>query len=116
MDADINAAAYQLPNDEREMGRLDLTHHMNVRNMGDKLYLAPIVKEKIHRILDIGTGTGICKFFFSFLSVWEGGCVNLWVLVTGAIEMGDEFPAAEVGVLLSVPTFWGMHSLNFEIR
>jgi methylase of polypeptide subunit release factors len=32
------------------------------KRIGDKLYLSPFKKEKIHRILDIGTGTGICKF------------------------------------------------------
>ena len=27
-----------------------------------KLYLAPLDKDKIHNVLDIGTGTGICEF------------------------------------------------------
>lgn len=30
------------------------------KGIGDKLFLAPIEGEKLHRILDIGTGTGIC--------------------------------------------------------
>lgn len=28
--------------------------------IGNKLFLAPIEEETTHRILDIGTGTGIC--------------------------------------------------------
>ncbi|KAF4813527.1 Secondary metabolism regulator LAE1 [Colletotrichum tropicale] len=64
---------YVLPNDNLEMERLNVSHNMVVRAIGDRLYLAPLEKEKIHKILDVGTGTGI------------------W-----AIEMGDFFPNAEV--------------------
>lgn len=60
-----------MPNDESEQDRLDLSHQMFKITMGDKLYLAPIGKPAT--ILDIGTGTGI------------------W-----AIEMGDDFPDAEI--------------------
>lgn len=56
-----------------ELDRLDLTHALMTKGIGEKLYLAPIDGDKVHRILDIGTGTGI------------------W-----AMCMGDEFPAAEV--------------------
>ncbi|TQN64814.1 Secondary metabolism regulator LAE1 [Colletotrichum shisoi] len=72
------AGSYQFPNDEREMGRLDLNHSLIARTIG-KLFLAPVEQDKTHRILDVGTGTGI------------------W-----AIEVGDEFPNAEVvGIDLS---------------
>ncbi|KAK6206806.1 TAM domain methyltransferase [Colletotrichum tabaci] len=72
------AGSYQFPNDEREMDRLDLNHSLIARTIG-KLFLAPIEQDKTHRILDVGTGTGI------------------W-----AIEVGDEFPNAEVvGIDLS---------------
>ena len=60
-----------MPNDEAELDRLDLTHNLIKITMGMKLFNAPI--EKPARVLDVGTGTGI------------------W-----AIEMGDEYPSAEI--------------------
>ncbi|KAK2013154.1 methyltransferase domain-containing protein [Colletotrichum eremochloae] len=66
------SCSYQCPNDKREMDRLDLSHSLVVKTTGG-LFLAPIDKDKTHRILDVGTGTGI------------------W-----AIEVGDKFPNAEV--------------------
>ncbi|KAF9872946.1 UMTA methyltransferase [Colletotrichum karsti] len=64
---------YVLPNDEVEMERLDMAHALMVRSIGSRLYLAPLKKDEVHRILDIGTGTGI------------------W-----AVEIGDIFGHAEV--------------------
>lgn len=84
--------SYIMPNDESEQDRLDLSHQMFKITMGDKLYLAPIGKPAT--ILDIGTGTGI------------------W-----AIEMGDDFPDAEIlGTDLSPtqPT-WVPANVKFEI-
>jgi len=81
-----------MPNDESEQDRLDLSHGMFKLIMRDKLYLAPIGKPS--EILDIGTGTGI------------------W-----AIEMGDEFPDADiVGTDLSPtqPT-WVPANVKFEV-
>lgn len=49
---------YQFPNDQREQDRLDARHHVMVRLMHDRLFLAPIDLDGM-RILDIGTGTGI---------------------------------------------------------
>ncbi|KAK5046726.1 hypothetical protein LTR84_007487 [Exophiala bonariae] len=63
---------YFLPNDESELDRLDLYHHICTLVIDGELYLAPIGKAP-QRILDIGTGTGI----------WP-------------IEMGDIFPSAEI--------------------
>jgi methylase of polypeptide subunit release factors len=54
-------------------------HHIYNMLLGGKLYLAPLEEDKIQRILDIGTGTGI------------------W-----AIEMAEQFPqAAVIGTDLS---------------
>ncbi|KAF6821797.1 umta methyltransferase family protein [Colletotrichum plurivorum] len=86
--------AYILPNDEMEMDRLDLTHAMVCKAIGDKLYLAPLEKEKVHRILDVGTGTGI------------------W-----AMEIADEFPNAEVlgNDLSAIQPTWVPTNVKFEI-
>ncbi|KAI9730217.1 MAG: hypothetical protein M1834_005981 [Cirrosporium novae-zelandiae] len=65
-------AAYFLPNDEREQDRLNLQHLMWRISLDDKLHEAPI-KEDVHNILDIATGSGI------------------W-----AIEMADKYPSAKV--------------------
>ncbi|CZT49179.1 related to methyltransferase [Rhynchosporium secalis] len=57
---------YLLPNDEGENDRLDLQHHMYYLTLKGKLYMAPIPKEqKLHRVLDLGTGTGIWAIDFA---------------------------------------------------
>lgn len=69
---------YLAPNDEQENDRLDMHHHLSTLLSSGKLHFSPI-GESPQRILDVGTGTGI------------------W-----AIEIGDEYPSAEVvGVDLS---------------
>lgn len=45
---------------QMEMDRLLLMHDIVTHTIGG-LYLAPIDPAKTQRILDIGTGTGICK-------------------------------------------------------
>ncbi|GME43526.1 methyltransferase domain-containing protein [Neofusicoccum parvum] len=70
--AEIKDKSYYLPNDERELDRLDLYHHVVLLRCDGNLYLAPIGKAP-QRILDVGAGTGI------------------W-----AIEMAEAFPSAEV--------------------
>ncbi|KAF6831274.1 methyltransferase [Colletotrichum plurivorum] len=86
--------AYFMPNDEPEMDRLDLVHATAVKMLGDRLYTAPLEVDKVHSILDIGTGTGI------------------W-----AMEMGDMFPNAEVfGIDLSaIQPSWVPPNVRFEI-
>ncbi|KAL1876834.1 hypothetical protein VTK73DRAFT_9136 [Phialemonium thermophilum] len=90
----FRSGVYCLPNDELELDRLDLTHALMTKGIGEKLYLAPIDGSKLHRILDIGTGTGI------------------W-----AICMGDEFPNAEVlgNDLSAVQPEWVPPNVKFEI-
>ncbi|KAL5343632.1 S-adenosyl-L-methionine-dependent methyltransferase [Aspergillus crustosus] len=49
--------SYVYPNDEREMDRLDMQHHMCKLLTGGRLFFAPIIHPR--KILDIGTGSGI---------------------------------------------------------
>ncbi|KAI3558369.1 TAM domain methyltransferase [Colletotrichum abscissum] len=90
----FRAGSYNFPNDEREMDRLDLTHTMIVKTIGNKFFLAPIKAEVTHRILDIGTGTGI------------------W-----AIEIADLFPNAEIfgNDLSPIQPAWVPPNVRFEI-
>ncbi|KAK1640153.1 methyltransferase domain-containing protein [Colletotrichum phormii] len=89
----FRGGAYYAPNDENELDRLDFLSTLIFKAIG-KLYLAPIEQNKTHRILDIGTGTGI------------------W-----AMGMGDLFPNAEIlGNDLSAnqPT-WVPSNVKFEV-
>ena len=57
--------------------------------IGDKLFLAPIDTDKMHRVLDIGTGTGICTSFRS------AGCmINYtdWIMPQGACLWATSIP------------------------
>ncbi|KAH0427968.1 hypothetical protein CcaCcLH18_09327 [Colletotrichum camelliae] len=85
---------YAFPNDDYEMDRLNLAHAMIVKTIGNKLYLAPLQKERIHKMLDIGTGTGI------------------W-----AVEMGDLFQNAEVtgNDLSPIQPEWVPPNVKFEV-
>ncbi|MCJ1232962.1 hypothetical protein MMC14_000916 [Varicellaria rhodocarpa] len=86
------AGHYPLPNDESELDRLDLQHHVVTLLLNGELHLAPL--ESPRKILDIGTGTG------------------LW-----AIEMADRFPSATViGTDLSpVQPTWVPDNVRFEV-
>lgn len=48
-----------LPNDEQELDRLDVHHHLIQKAMHDKLYFAPLPESFAGRVLDLATGTGI---------------------------------------------------------
>ncbi|RDW65158.1 hypothetical protein BP5796_09850 [Coleophoma crateriformis] len=63
----------RIPTVDIERDRLDLQHHLWQLTFDGKIFTAPINEKKLHRVLDVGTGTGI------------------W-----AIDMGDMFPGAEV--------------------
>lgn len=56
-------ASYFMPNDEAEQDRLDMYHHIFLSLLGGKLYTAPL--ENPHRVLDVGTGTGIWAIDFA---------------------------------------------------
>lgn len=85
-----------------EMDRLNLTHDLIVKAIGDRLYLAPLDAEKVQRALDIGTGTGVCTC--GIISQFHRGRVasspnkrqgGSNAGLTGAIEVGDMLPRAE---------------------
>ncbi|KAH0443591.1 hypothetical protein CcaCcLH18_00904 [Colletotrichum camelliae] len=86
--------SYSFPNDEVEMDRLDMAHALMVKSIGSRLFLAPLERDDVHRILDIGTGTGI------------------W-----AVEIGDIIENAEViGIDLSaIQPEWVPANVKFEI-
>lgn len=52
-----------------------MTHELIVRLMGNRLFLAPLERPKVHRILDIGSGTGKCKIQLPQLSCYMN-CVD----------------------------------------
>ena len=49
---------YWLPNDSDESSRLDMQHHVWLLTSGGSLYLTPLNPERLHNVLDVGTGTG----------------------------------------------------------
>lgn len=61
----IGNGAYYLPQDAKEQGRLDLVHYIFLVLMQGKLHLAPIRKEDLKMVLDVGTGTGIWAIEFA---------------------------------------------------
>ncbi|KAK1463539.1 hypothetical protein CMEL01_13608 [Colletotrichum melonis] len=90
----FRSGSYILPNDESEMDRLDFCHALLTKTVGNKLFLAPVDETKMHRVLDVGTGTGI------------------W-----AIEMGDKYPNAEIlgNDLSAIQPAWVPPNVRFEI-
>ncbi|KAJ5109583.1 hypothetical protein N7532_002228 [Penicillium argentinense] len=87
------SGSYVLPNDEREQDRMDVLHHVFRLTLNGELCQTEL--DNPIRVLDIGTGTGI------------------W-----AIEVADQFPAAEViGVDLSpIQPGWVPPNLRFVIE
>ncbi|OTA95201.1 hypothetical protein M434DRAFT_394094 [Hypoxylon sp. CO27-5] len=87
-----NEGRYHFPNDDAEQEREDMQHAMVVLLCNGKLHFAPL--ENPQSVLDIGTGTGI------------------W-----AIDMGDEYPAAEIlGIDLSpIQPLWVPRNVQFLV-
>lgn len=85
---------YNFPNDEAEQDREDMKHTCVKMLCQEKLFFAPLDEQNLHNILDIGTGTG----------VW-------------AIEMGDQFPSANVlGIDLSpIQPDWVPVNVHFVV-
>ncbi|KNB16563.1 hypothetical protein FOXG_14391 [Fusarium oxysporum f. sp. lycopersici 4287] len=89
-----NADSYNFPNDEAERERLDLTHLLITKGIGNRLFLAPVDLNRSARVLDIGTGTGI------------------W-----AICVGEEYPSAEIigNDLSAIQPTWVPPNVKFEV-
>ncbi|KAF5026340.1 hypothetical protein F66182_1548 [Fusarium sp. NRRL 66182] len=85
---------YFCPNDDQQLQSVDLTHHYLMILLDDRLFLAPLQEEKIRKVLDVGTGTGI------------------W-----AIEFADRYPNADIiGTDLSpCQPEWVPPNLRFEL-
>ncbi|CCE32550.1 uncharacterized protein CPUR_06410 [Claviceps purpurea 20.1] len=92
--SDKFTTTYFIPNDEQQLESLDLCHHYLTILLDDQLFLAPLEKDKLHRVLDVGTGTGI------------------W-----AIEFADRFPnVSVVGTDISpCQPPWVPPNVRFEI-
>jgi hypothetical protein len=58
------AGRYPLPNDELEQDRLDLQHALFLLTHNGKLLVGPVDLPRVHRVLDLGTGTGIWAIDF----------------------------------------------------
>ncbi|KAH7625497.1 S-adenosyl-L-methionine-dependent methyltransferase [Sordaria sp. MPI-SDFR-AT-0083] len=88
-----NAEAWE-PNDKRHLDSMDIAHHTLTLSIGGKLFLSPLDKKKVQKVLDVGTGTG------------------LW-----AIDFADEFPNAEViGTDVSpIQPSWVPPNVKFEL-
>ena len=61
-----NGTEYYLPNDELELDRLDLQHHLFLQTLKGSLHCAPLAQD-IKSVLDVGTGTGIWAIDFADL-------------------------------------------------
>ncbi|KAK4447409.1 S-adenosyl-L-methionine-dependent methyltransferase [Podospora aff. communis PSN243] len=90
---DVGNAEYWGANDEGQNESLDIIHHVLTLQLDGELCKAPI-KNNIHKVLDVGTGTG------------------LW-----AIDFGDKHPSAEViGIDVSpIQPAWVPPNVRFEI-
>ncbi|KAM5357392.1 hypothetical protein ACJZ2D_016316 [Fusarium nematophilum] len=93
--AERGDAQYWASNDAQASEALDIIHHTSTQLLDGNLYLAPLEKKSVNKVLDVGTGTGI------------------W-----AIDFGDDFPEAEVvGTDISpIQPSWVPPNVKFEIE
>ncbi|KAK0624223.1 S-adenosyl-L-methionine-dependent methyltransferase [Immersiella caudata] len=91
--SNVGDAEYWGANDEGQNESLDIIHHVLTLQLDGELHKVPL-KDGIHRVLDVGTGTG------------------LW-----AIDFGDKHPSAEViGIDVSpIQPAWVPPNVRFEI-
>ncbi|KAK3338901.1 S-adenosyl-L-methionine-dependent methyltransferase [Neurospora tetraspora] len=92
--SDIGNAESWEPNDERHIDAMEIAHHAYTVTMEHRLYRAPLDKNKVQKVLDVGTGTG------------------LW-----AIDFADEFPGADVvGTdITPIQPSWVPANVKFEL-
>ena len=76
---------YNYPNDEPELERYDLMHHVFTRIHGLRLFFAPV--QDARRVLDVGTGTGVCKC--TIQSLQKPSHVRIDHPTSGPIELSD---------------------------
>ncbi|KAK3399766.1 S-adenosyl-L-methionine-dependent methyltransferase [Sordaria brevicollis] len=89
-----NAEAWE-PNDKQHVEAMEIFHHAMMVQLDGKLYLSPLDKKKVRRVLDVGTGNG------------------MW-----AIDFADQFPDAEeiIGTDVSpIQPDWVPPNVKFEI-
>lgn len=88
------AGRYLLPNDQAEQDREEVKHFMLLNLTDGAHFLAPIDEARLHKVLDLGTGTG-----------------------TWAVEVADRFPAATVtGTDLSpIQPDWSPPNVEFFV-
>lgn len=93
--AERDNAQYWGANDQRQSEAMDILHHTVTLFQEGKLYQAPLKREDVKKVLDVGCGTGI------------------W-----AMDFADEFPDAEViGTDISpIQATWVPPNLRFEIE
>ncbi|TDZ71701.1 Secondary metabolism regulator LAE1 [Colletotrichum trifolii] len=93
--SEVGNAQYWGSNDEQQNECWDINHHLLTLSCGGKLHLAPLDPSKLHKALDIGTGTGI------------------W-----AMDFADEYPECEVtGTDISpIQPGWVPTNCKFEME
>ncbi|SPO04373.1 related to methyltransferase [Cephalotrichum gorgonifer] len=92
--SEIGNASYWGANDEQQNEAMDMYHHLFTLALDGKLFLAPLDAKNIHKVVDIGTGTG-----------------------SWAIDFADDHPNVEViGTDISpIQSTWVPTNLKFEM-